>query len=239
MQDPNEDTEWNDILRAKGILPPKEVEMTEEELNEMVDEAAKKVLKQMETGRKDVADMTLDELDEAEDDEDERILAEYRKKRMDEMKALAKKAHFGQVINITAQEYKKEINEAGAGVWVLLLLYQSQYPVCLKLQGIWQQLAKKYPAVKFVQSVSTNCIPNYPDKNVPTVFIYLEDNLKASLIGPTIFDSVRDATAVEKELAKFGVIPKDTLDAAALSSPSRMTTIRGKTAHEDEDDDSD
>ena len=23
MQDPNEDTEWNDILRAKGILPPK------------------------------------------------------------------------------------------------------------------------------------------------------------------------------------------------------------------------
>ena len=24
MQDPNEDTEWNDVLRAKGILPPKE-----------------------------------------------------------------------------------------------------------------------------------------------------------------------------------------------------------------------
>lgn len=25
MQDPNADTEWNDILRAKGILPPKYV----------------------------------------------------------------------------------------------------------------------------------------------------------------------------------------------------------------------
>ena len=24
MQDPNEDTEWNDALRAKGILPPKQ-----------------------------------------------------------------------------------------------------------------------------------------------------------------------------------------------------------------------
>lgn len=24
MQNPNEDTEWNDVLRAKGILPPKE-----------------------------------------------------------------------------------------------------------------------------------------------------------------------------------------------------------------------
>ena len=24
MQNPNEDTQWNDVLRAKGILPPKE-----------------------------------------------------------------------------------------------------------------------------------------------------------------------------------------------------------------------
>ena len=30
MQDPNEDTEWNDLLRSKGILPPKE-EVTLEE----------------------------------------------------------------------------------------------------------------------------------------------------------------------------------------------------------------
>ena len=30
MQDPNEDTEWNDLLRSKGILPPKE-EVTIEE----------------------------------------------------------------------------------------------------------------------------------------------------------------------------------------------------------------
>lgn len=30
-QDPNEDTEWNDILRKKGILPPKEVPKDEEE----------------------------------------------------------------------------------------------------------------------------------------------------------------------------------------------------------------
>ena len=30
MQNPNEDTEWNDVLRAKGIIPekPKEAEVT-------------------------------------------------------------------------------------------------------------------------------------------------------------------------------------------------------------------
>ena len=32
MQNPNEDTEWNDILRKKGIIPEKEkeLEVTEE-----------------------------------------------------------------------------------------------------------------------------------------------------------------------------------------------------------------
>lgn len=30
-QDPNEDTEWNDILRKKGILPPKEEPKDNEE----------------------------------------------------------------------------------------------------------------------------------------------------------------------------------------------------------------
>lgn len=30
MQNPNEDTEWNAILRSKGILPPKEKEVDEE-----------------------------------------------------------------------------------------------------------------------------------------------------------------------------------------------------------------
>ena len=47
MQDPNADTEWNDILRAKGILPPKEkteAEITEEQIIAMAEEAAQKVI---------------------------------------------------------------------------------------------------------------------------------------------------------------------------------------------------
>ena len=34
MQDPNEDTEWNEILRDFGILPPKEE--PKDEIEEMV-----------------------------------------------------------------------------------------------------------------------------------------------------------------------------------------------------------
>lgn len=39
LQDPNADTEWNDILRAKGILPPKqETEVTEDEIVSMLEQ---------------------------------------------------------------------------------------------------------------------------------------------------------------------------------------------------------
>jgi hypothetical protein len=39
MQDPNEDTEWNDVLRAKGILPPKEKkDITEEDIVNMLEQ---------------------------------------------------------------------------------------------------------------------------------------------------------------------------------------------------------
>lgn len=76
MQNPNEDTEWNDALRRHGILPEKEGELTEDQLINMVEETV-----QRKTGMnvvKAYEDMTLDELEELEDEEDERVLLQYR-----------------------------------------------------------------------------------------------------------------------------------------------------------------
>lgn len=42
FQNPNEDTEWNDVLRAKGILPPKEKEISEDEIVNMIEETIQK-----------------------------------------------------------------------------------------------------------------------------------------------------------------------------------------------------
>ncbi|XP_053260200.1 phosducin-like protein 2 isoform X2 [Podarcis raffonei] len=63
MQDPNEDTEWNDILRDFGILPPKE---------EVKDEVEEMVLRlQKEAEVKPYEKMNLKQLKEAEDEFDE------------------------------------------------------------------------------------------------------------------------------------------------------------------------
>lgn len=70
---------------------------------------------------------TLDELDELEDEEDERILEEYRQKRIAEMKELADKSKYGEVREISAEDYVQEINKAGEDIWVILHLYKSGY----------------------------------------------------------------------------------------------------------------
>lgn len=68
---------------------------------------------------------TLDELDELEDEEDERVLEEYRRKRIAEIKELASKCKYGEVQEISAEDYVKEVNNAGEEVWVILHLYKS------------------------------------------------------------------------------------------------------------------
>ena len=53
----------------------------------------------------------------------------YRQKRMAEIMAAQQKALFGTVREISAIDYVDEVNKAGDGVWVVLHLYKSGYPL--------------------------------------------------------------------------------------------------------------
>lgn len=46
-----------------------------------------------------------------------------------------------------------------------------------------EDLSTRYPATKFCKIVSTDCIPNYPDRNVPTVLVYNNGAVKANYVG--------------------------------------------------------
>lgn len=70
-------------------------------------------------------DKTLDELDELEDEEDEKVLFEYRKKRIAEIQEYVKNSKYGDVKEISAQDYVQEVNQAGDGIWVILHLFKS------------------------------------------------------------------------------------------------------------------
>lgn len=76
------ETEWDELQRKFGNLPPKVEEVTEEECTkQLVDK-----LEQVDP----LEGRNLQELDELEDDVDEAVLERYRKKRIEELKAKQK-----------------------------------------------------------------------------------------------------------------------------------------------------
>ncbi|KFM61107.1 Phosducin-like protein 3, partial [Stegodyphus mimosarum] len=208
MQDPNADTEWNDALRRHGIIPPKEKEFTEDEIVNLVENTVQEKIR--EDGKKKLEDMSLDELDFVEDEEDEKVLLEYRKKRLAEMKEAAAKERFGEVRDISAADYVEQVNKAGPGVWVVLHLYKPAIPLCTMINNYMHILSNKFPAVKFLRSISDTCIENYPDRNLPSVFIYYEGQLKEKFIGPEAFGNLNfKADEFEWMLSEVGVLKTD------------------------------
>lgn len=114
-------SEWEDIhVRLGNYLPREKVVTTAEtsmksmEKGETLDPMSKK-------------DMT--ELKKLEDDFDEDYLEEFRKKRMEEMKAAMLKPKFGFVLEINKQEYIAEVTNAPKDVFVVIHLYQNSYSV--------------------------------------------------------------------------------------------------------------
>lgn len=83
------------------------------------------ILHLLHTAVNNLEEKTLDKLDELEDEEDERILEEYRRRRIAEMMELANRSKYGEVREISAEDYVQEVNNAGEDVWVVLHLYKS------------------------------------------------------------------------------------------------------------------
>lgn len=198
------------MLRAKGILPPKQKEaaITEDQIVSMMENAIEK-----RTGgesQKKIEDMNMDELDELEDSEDEAVLEEYRRKRIAEMRSFSEKAKFGSVREISGQDYVEEVTKAGKGIWVVLHLYANGVPLCALIHHHMQQLALKFPQTKFLRSIATTCIPNFPEKNLPTIFIYHEGMMRKRFIGALELRGEKLTTdELEFMLGQVGAVPTE------------------------------
>jgi len=229
MQDPWEDTEWNSILRKKGILPqlPKAEPLPEE-------------FDQSEIGP-NYEEMGLDELDEFEDEEDQKVLEEYRQKRFAEMRALQMKSKFGEVREISANDWVDQVNKAGEGIWVVLHLYKQGIPLCSLLNQYFSRLATKFPHIKFLKSVAETCIPNYPDKNLPTIFVYKEGDLKHQWIGPLQFGGMNLKCDDLEWIFHKAEILKSTLDKNPRQEVHdvMMSSIRSSRRQEEDSSDED
>jgi len=87
--------------------------------------------------------------------------------------------------DIRGSEFVQAVSEASSRgpTWVVVLLHKELSAACQLLSDCLAQLAHKYPNTKFVRIRSTDCIPNYPDRNLPTVLLYHDGSCQQHLVG--------------------------------------------------------
>eukprot|EP00026_Physarum_polycephalum_P011809 Phypoly_transcript_12053.p1 GENE.Phypoly_transcript_12053~~Phypoly_transcript_12053.p1 ORF type:complete len:172 (+),score=32.93 Phypoly_transcript_12053:307-822(+) len=111
------------------------------------------------------------------------------------MKAAATKNKFGAVINITEPEWKAEVTNSPADLFVVVNLYKQGIIHSRLLDKFMETLAAKFKATKFVRIKANEAIHNYPDKNIPTILIYNKGDVAGQVVTLASFGG--DATTVE------------------------------------------
>ena len=202
IDNPNADTEWNDILRSKGIIPekPKDPEP-------IIQEALLEAHQRAYDNR--LEDKDLDELAALEEDEDDAFLEQYRQKRMAEMNALAKASRFGSVYPVQKVDFTREVTEASQNAYVFVFLSSStDGNVESRVLGeIWRELAAKYGDLKFCQIRADMCIEGYPERNCPTVLVYKDGDIRRQLVTLMELQGVRTKVEdLERVLVQVGAV---------------------------------
>jgi sulfite reductase alpha subunit-like flavoprotein len=200
---PNEDTEWNDILRAHGVIPEKPPSPSEQ-----IEQALEEALQRAHENR--LEHKTLDELDEIDEDglEDEEFVEMYRRKRMAEMQAQALREQFGEVLKISKPEYTSQVTDASENdVTVMLHISNSGVPQSKLLSALFSRIAQKFRDVKFVEIDSRQINERYPPENCPTILVYRNKDLVKQLSTlNTIGGNSTNLSDIERLLVTVGAV---------------------------------
>jgi hypothetical protein len=179
-----ETSEWEDILRKKGITTPSAEELAlqaaaAEQAERMAEEASRRIDPLAAHG---VA--ALDRLEEEGGEfADSRALEGYRERRLAELKARAALNRFGELRPLARSDFVAEVSEASKEAWVVVFLHQSHVPDSQLLARALAPLAPRHAATKFLSIKADACIENYPDRNVPTLLLYHDGVLQSQVVG--------------------------------------------------------
>lgn len=190
-----ETTEWDDIQRRLGNLPPKPEVWKPEAYAPEADAPRGAARVAAADGAEELSDLE----DEAEF-ADDRFLEEYRQRRIRELQAAAARPRFGSLDEITGSDFVRCVTEASSSYPVVCLLYKAGHAGCGVLEACIAELARKHPNTRFLKSVATSCIPKYPDSNLPTLLVYTGGACRKQVVGLQPFGGAR-ATPEQVALA--------------------------------------
>ena len=189
-----ETTEWEDAQRKFGNWKPLEEEEEEEE-----EEREKDDLREIQASVPAKTNGSEDDDDESDEDEDdEAFMKSYREKRISELKQESEffnnnnnnnKKDDGATLKtvrlITREEWTREVTKVSHTNPVLVLLTRENNADCYPLERVVEDLAYKYRAseTKFRRAEARDIIPNYPERNVPTIILYRNGDVVENIVG--------------------------------------------------------
>ncbi|KAK0703591.1 thioredoxin-like protein [Lasiosphaeria miniovina] len=203
IDDPNADTEWNDILRKHGVIPEKPPSPTP-----MIEEAINEARRLAHENR--LEGKNLDELDELEDEEDEEFLEQYRQRRLQELSSIQKRGVHGSVYPISKPDYSREVTDAShkGVVFVNLTSSLTTNVESRVLSELWRQAAREYGDIKFCEIRASQAIENYPERNCPTILVYSNCDILKQIVTLMTLNGVRMSMLdLDKLLVEVGAVP--------------------------------
>ncbi|CAO3651353.1 unnamed protein product [Cunninghamella blakesleeana] len=161
---------------------------------------------------------------------------------MQEMQDQAMKNKYGSITQISKPEFVQQVTEASKDCSVIVHLYQEYIPACQLMNKHLEELAQQYKQTKFVKIIADQCIPNYPDRNVPTLLVYGNGDIMANLVGAIQFGGMNmTKTGIQTLLSRYNALPPPPSDKndddKKKKSIYRTAATAALSSDEDEDDD--
>jgi len=89
----------------------------------------------------------------------------YRKQRMAEMLQEQKKVierNITEIKLIGKEQWQSEVTHADG--FILVHLFDPKVQLCKNIETYMEQVARQFPTVKYLKILSTDAVPNYPEK---------------------------------------------------------------------------
>lgn len=172
------------------------------------------------------------------------MIEHYRKQRLAEMKQAAVKNRFGELLEISKVDWVREVTEGSKACAVVVHLYENALVECQLMDEVLAVLAAKFRYIKFLRIKYDHAIENWPQRNLPTLFVYENGALKTQLMTlKTVGGLQMNAVDVEWFLAQNSVItdselerdPRDEEVEGGGGKKSSVRVMRGREEEEEEE----
>lgn len=152
---------------------------------------------------------------------------------------------FGELVDIVKNDWIREVTEASRSCTVIVHLYEDSLVECQLVDEAMRALAPRFKYLKFLRIKSTHAIENWPEKNLPAIFIYADGVMKMQIVTLIhLYGKSMKAADLEWYLVEKGVITDSELDDnPRLSNPNNSflkvssSVFRNVSSNRDSDDD--